>query len=225
MLGGAALGAVAGLAIYSANVALSGNEWNMGEAMSAVGVGAVGGFLIGTGVGAAAGAASFAAIGAGAGVIGGQAGYSLTIGAEYNSGNMVLSAAVSGVAGAVTGGTVSSGAVTGSNAVLLGGVVNGTANAAGYASTTLNSGGKLSLGIAGAQFALGFGIGAVGGAATSSAATNASKWMNASQSPYIDPTACTRAAMPHLFTHSTTQFWRSVLENAVQSYSSKYIPY
>jgi RHS repeat-associated protein len=100
---GAAVGAIAGAAIYASTTWGSGRAWNNNDYLAAVAVGALGGLLIGTGVGALSGVAAFTAIGAGAGAIGGQAGYSLTSKKDYDSGEMIISAGISAAAGAVTG--------------------------------------------------------------------------------------------------------------------------
>jgi hypothetical protein len=111
VLGGAALGAITGAAIYYFTVPLA--QQNTTDLLIAAGTGAVAGGLIATGVGATAGVAALAGIssttaavatGAGVGMISSQAGYSLgtrLTGDRYSSAEMVGAAAIGGIQGGV----------------------------------------------------------------------------------------------------------------------------
>jgi hypothetical protein len=127
---GAVAGALVGGIIYGATTVTSGRDFNWADLGIAVATGAIGGALIGTGIGAASGAAAFAAIGAGSGFIGGQAGYSISSGEDYDSGEMFIAAAVSGAAGAASG-AVGYG-LGATSALLADAAIDGTANAAQY---------------------------------------------------------------------------------------------
>lgn len=106
-----ALGGIAGAAMYQMATGSGGNFTDM---MIAAGTGAVAGGLIGSGVGApagimmmtgisTAGMATAVAVGAGVGMIGAQAGYTLSAGANYNTTDMLVAAGVGGAQGALSG--------------------------------------------------------------------------------------------------------------------------
>jgi hypothetical protein len=94
---GAAIGAIAGVAI----VAITQSNLQTSDFIQAAMVGAAAGALISTGVGAGAGTALGATlIGAGVGTATSAAGYTLTAGDSYNSDEMVANALIGGATGA-----------------------------------------------------------------------------------------------------------------------------
>ncbi|MFZ5909215.1 MAG: RHS repeat domain-containing protein [Chloroflexota bacterium] len=106
ILVGAAVGAIAGAAMYAANAYVHGNEINGTDLAIAAGVGAAAGALIGSGVGATAGFA-LVAHSAGVGMATSAIGYTLASGKNYKTSEMAISALVGGVAGAASGGVSS----------------------------------------------------------------------------------------------------------------------
>ncbi len=102
-LAGAALGAIAGALIYTGTTWSARRAWSNDDYLAAVAVGALGGTLIGLGFSAPAGVGTYTAIGSGAGAIGGQIGYSLVAGKDYESEEMLISAGVGTIAGAISG--------------------------------------------------------------------------------------------------------------------------
>jgi hypothetical protein len=132
---GGAVGAIAGGFTYAFTTWGSGREWNNDEYLASVGVGLVGGALIGTGVGYSAGIAAFSTIGAGTGVVGGEIGYSIASGKEYDSGEMAIAASVGGASGAITGG-ISGSSLTGTTTgIIINAGTQGTAGSMQYALT------------------------------------------------------------------------------------------
>lgn len=106
---GALVGAVVGVGLYALNVSSSGQEFNIGEAIIAGGVGALAGGLIGTGIGAAA--AGTLSIGAaavttstGVGIATSGGGYMLVnaaTGSKFDADDFAISSAAGAVSGAI----------------------------------------------------------------------------------------------------------------------------
>jgi hypothetical protein len=119
---GAGIGAIAGIAIITANAFVHPDvNLTAGDFVAAAFVGGAAGVLISTGVGIGAGTA----LGAGTGAAGSAVGYTLAAGSEYNSDEMMVNAGIGAVAGAATGSigqyTTSIGRVT-AGKILQGGV-------------------------------------------------------------------------------------------------------
>ena len=159
---GGAIGAVAGLGLYTVNILSSGQEWNMTEALTVAGTGAVAGALIGSGIGAPEGismmAATVVAVGTsgGVGLAAGGAGYLATntaTGSAYNNTEFAIAAGTSGATMAI--GQAAAVGVVGAS------VLGAAANLTQYEATRLVRGQGLALD-SGALWAAG--TGAVGGA-------------------------------------------------------------
>jgi len=150
----AAAGGIIGAATYGITAAVSGRSFNWIDLGVSVAVGAAGGALIGTGVGAASGVAMLATIGAGSSILGSEAGYQISSGKEFSSGELLATSAVGGVTGAITGVL---GAPGMNPAVSMGAkiLVNGVAGVADYSlqsvvnGQTITKTGLLSSGIIG----------------------------------------------------------------------------
>jgi RHS repeat-associated protein len=143
---GAAIGAIAGAAIYAGTTWASGREWNNGDFVASVAVGTIGGALVGTGVGIGAGVAAFSLIGAGTGMVGSQLGYAATAGKDYDSGEMVIASAVGGVTGAITGGVQGSALAGTTTAYAVNVLANGVAGSTQHALTERYNGRNPDLG-------------------------------------------------------------------------------
>ncbi len=105
---GAIAGAVVGGLAYKFNESNSGHTGTSAEFWTAVGIGALAGGLIGSGLGAVA-------VGAGTGMLGSQVGYTVTAGKNYKTSAMVASSLIGGASGAFTayvGGAKTLGATT-----------------------------------------------------------------------------------------------------------------
>ena len=177
---GAALGAVFGAVTYVATSVASGRTMTGGDFATSVAVGAVGGFLIGTGVGIGAGVAALAAAGAGAGVLSAQAGYSAASGKDFDSGELAIAATVGGVAGAAKGAL----ALTAVEAGGLGvnSAIDGVAGAVQYAATEMYNGRSMDLRLAVESTSVGVVSGAVSGiigegVRVASSQSNGSMWI------------------------------------------------
>jgi len=176
---GAALGAVFGAVTYVATSVASGRTMTGGDFATSVAVGAVGGFLIGTGVGIGAGVAALAAAGAGAGVLSAQAGYSAASGKDFDSGELAIAATVGGVAGAAKGALMA----TGAGGLGVNSAIDGAAGAVQYAATEMYNGRSMDLGLAVESTSVGVVTGAVSGlfgegVRVASPQSNGSMWIN-----------------------------------------------
>jgi RHS repeat-associated protein len=222
---GAAAGAIAGGIIYASTTAISGREWNNGDFLASVGVGAVGGALVGTGIGAAAGIATFAAIGAGTGVIGGEFGYSVTAGASFDSGDMAIASAASGIAGGITGAVGASsiaGSMTGFGINML---ANGGASAGQYVATQLSNDQPVNPALAFESGIIGAAVGGindtfVGG---SQYAEYAQRWMTVANNPATRSSLsnASKMAIGGLIVYSPEQVARSAVTEVISNYWQK----
>jgi RHS repeat-associated protein len=151
---GAAIGAAVGATLYSINTARSGQDWNLGQALTVGATGAAAGALISTGIGAGAGLAMFTGIGLASGG-GGYLAANILTANQFDTSDFAIASGV----GAASGYLGPSVATTLPGAMALGGV----SNVAQYGLTQAANGEDITA--TGVAWAVGTGMfgGAVGG--------------------------------------------------------------
>jgi hypothetical protein len=222
---GAALGAVFGATTYMITTVASGREFNAADLAVSTSVGAVGGFLIGTGVGAGAGVAALASAGAGAGVLSAQAGYSIASGKDFDSSELVIAATVGGVAGAAKGALVATG--SGNNATSA--FLDGVAASAQYAATEMYHGRPMDLGLAAESASVGVASAGVSGIIGEgfqafSPQTNNQMWINVAGSNrnWLSSSTTAFLARGALIREAVREGFVSAISETANNYGNRY---